>query len=106
MRERGEWFDEPDDLDRVRRAIEAVRPIDDPVRAAAVLCYRLARTQAFGEGNKRTALLAAKWVLDRNGVEGTRLIPADDRVLADLLVQAASGHDVEQSMIDLFDSRR
>jgi hypothetical protein len=37
VREHGEWFDEPDDLDRVERAIAAIETIDDPVEAAAVL---------------------------------------------------------------------
>jgi prophage maintenance system killer protein len=62
--------------------------------------------QAFAEGNKRTALLAAKWILDRNGIDGDRLIPTDDLVLADLLVQAASGSDVETAVVELLQRRR
>jgi hypothetical protein len=70
-----EWFDEPDDLDRVQRALSAVDSFEDPVDAAAVLAYRVARSQGFTEGNKRTALLLARWVLDRNGIDGALLIP-------------------------------
>jgi hypothetical protein len=50
-----EWFDEPDELDRVQRALDSIAGLDDVVDAAAVLVYRFARAQGFGEGNKRTA---------------------------------------------------
>ena len=105
VRQRDEWFDEPDDVERVQKALAAIADIDDPVIAAA-LAYRLTRAQAFGEGNKRTALLLARWVLDRNGVDGSRLLPPDEREFADLLVKAASGRDVEDELIALLNSRR
>ena len=101
VRENDEWFDEPDDLERVERALAAAAGIEEPVRAASVLASRVARSQGFTEGNKRTALLLARWILDHNGVDGARLLPADDRRFADPLVKAASGGDVEAEMIDL-----
>jgi prophage maintenance system killer protein len=58
-RQEAEWFDEPDDLDRVRRALAAIDDVDDPITAAATLAFRVARARAFGEGNKRTAFLLA-----------------------------------------------
>jgi prophage maintenance system killer protein len=106
VRDRDEWFDDPDDLNRVQRALAAIDGIDDPVDAAAVLAYRLARAQGFAEGNKRTALLMSKWLLDHNGVDGGRLIPPDDYQLADLLIKAASGLDVEIVLVELFRARR
>jgi prophage maintenance system killer protein len=105
IREDDEWFDEPDDLDRVQRALDAVQSMEDPVHAAAVLAYRIARAQGFGEGNKRTAFLLAKWVLDRNGVDGDRFLPPADVRIAELLVQAASGRDVEAAVVELLESR-
>jgi len=36
-REDDEWFDEPDDLERVERALGAIAGSDDPIEAAAVL---------------------------------------------------------------------
>jgi prophage maintenance system killer protein len=90
---------------RLERALSSVDGIEDPVQAAATLAARVARAQAFGEGNKRTALLLARWTLDRNGKDGAALIPADDEGLADLLVRAASGADVESEIIDLLRSR-
>jgi hypothetical protein len=51
-------------------------------------------------------VLAAKWILDRNGVDGATLIRPDDLVLADLLVQAASGRDVETAVVELLQRRR
>jgi prophage maintenance system killer protein len=106
VRLRDEWFDEPDDVQRVQNALASIADFDDPVAAAAALAYRLTRAQAFGEGNKRTALLLARWVLDRNGVDGSRLLRPDDREFADLLVKAASGRDVEDELIALLNSRR
>ena len=99
VREDDEWFDEPDDLHRVELALASIDNLENPVSAAAVLAYRVTRAQGFAEGNKRTALLLARWLLDSNGVDGGEILPPDDRVIADLLVQAASGADVEQDII-------
>jgi prophage maintenance system killer protein len=71
VRAEDEWFDEPDDLARVAGALGAIDELDDPVEAAAVLAFRVTRAQAFGEGNKRTALLLARWLLDHNGRDGS-----------------------------------
>jgi prophage maintenance system killer protein len=76
------------------------------VDASAVLAYRVTRAQAFAEGNERTALLLARWLLDRNGEVGSRLLPPDDRDFADLLVRAAGGADVEQECVALLRGRR
>lgn len=105
VRDDDEWFDEPDDHNRVQRALAAIDTVDDPIDAAAVLAYRVARAQGFAEGNKRTALLLAKWLLDRNGFHGEQVIPPDDRVLGDLLVRAASGLNVEDAIVEVFRSR-
>ncbi len=104
MRHQDEWFEEPDDLDRVEPALGWIAGIDDPIEAAAVLAYRV-RAQGFGEGNKRTALLLARWLLDRNGLDGSEAIPHDDQKFADLLVRATAGGDVEAEMKALFQSR-
>jgi hypothetical protein len=42
------------------------------------VAYRVARAQGFSEGNKRTAMLLAKWTLDRNDIEGETIIPPHD----------------------------
>jgi prophage maintenance system killer protein len=102
IRESDEWFDEPDDLDRVARALAAIEGVDYAVAAAAILAARVTRTQGFTEGNKRTGLLLARWTLDRNGLDGAAILPADDRVVADLLIRAAAGHDIESQLIDVF----
>jgi prophage maintenance system killer protein len=101
-----EWFDEPDDLDRLARALEAIEYIEDPVAAAAVVAFRVAHAQAFGEGNKRTAFLLARWLLDNNGEDAFTLLPAEDRVLADLLVKAAAGSNVQRDIVLLLQERR
>lgn len=86
-----EWFDDPDDLGRVQAALDSIAAIEDPVAAAALVAFRTARAQGFGEGNKRTALLLARWTLDRNSCDGARLLPFDDREFADLLVKRGIG---------------
>jgi prophage maintenance system killer protein len=105
VRREDEWFDEPDEFDRVERALDAIADIDDPITAAAIVAYRVARSQAFGEGNKRTGLLLAKWILDRNGEDGAAMLPPDDRDFGALLVRAASGLDVEAQMVELLRRR-
>lgn len=40
-----------DELDRVENALHAIDNVDEPVEAAAVLAYRVARAQGFGEAN-------------------------------------------------------
>lgn len=94
VRSNDEWFDEPDDLDRVQLALESIDELDHPVEAAGVLAFGVTRAQGFTEGNKRTALLLAKWTLDNNGQDSRQIIDPAERELADLLVRAASGQDV------------
>ena len=100
-----EWFDEPDDLDRVRDAIAAVDELEDPIEAAATLAYRISRAQGFGEGNKRTGLLLARWTLDRNRVNGASILPADDQNVGRLLVRAAAGEDISNELLSLLRER-
>lgn len=99
VREPDEWFEEPDDVDRLRTALSAIDAVEDPVGAAALLACRVTRAQAFGEGNKRTALILARWVLDHNGKDGSRLLAGEDREVASLLVRAAAGADVEAELL-------
>ena len=106
VRENDEWFDESDDLQRLSRAIDSIGDEVDPVVAAAKLAFRVAHAQAFGEGNKRTALLLARWLLDHNGINGGRILPVDDEALGDLLIKAASGADVEAAIIERLGSRQ
>ena len=72
VRERDEWFEESDDLERLARAIQSVGDEGDPVVAAGKLAFRVAHAQAFGEGNKRTALLLARWLLETTTVSMAR----------------------------------
>jgi hypothetical protein len=51
------------------------------------------------------ALLLARWVLDYNGKDGLALLPPDDRDLADLLIKAAAGAEVESQIVELIISR-
>jgi prophage maintenance system killer protein len=102
VRHDDEWIEEPDDRERVARALASIDGLTDPVEAAAILAFRVTRAQGFAEGNKRTAVLLARWVLDMNGIEGSEILRPDDRHIADLMVQAASGIDVEQQIIAAF----
>ena len=105
IREDDEWFDEPDDVERVEKILSRLLEETDPVVAAALSVSRLATSQAFTEGNKRTAVLVGRWILDHNGVDGAQFIAENDMELAQLLLQAARGVDVSREMIALFNSR-
>jgi hypothetical protein len=85
VRDDDEWFEEPDDLDRLKVALDAIETIDDPVEAAAVLAFRVTRAQADGRG--------------------ATILPADDREVAKLLLRAASGADVQVELSALLQSR-
>jgi prophage maintenance system killer protein len=100
-----EWFSEPDDLDRVERALEAAATAHDPIEVAALIASRVARCQGFTEGNKRTAFLLAKWVLDNNGINSGEIIRAEDEELRALLIKTASGGDIDAEVLALFHRR-
>lgn len=101
-----EWFDDPDELERVERMLDGLSNQKDPVVAAAKALSKIARAQAFSEGDKRTALLVGLWILDRNGIDERQFIPEDDRELGALLVRAARGEDVAEEVARLFEARR
>ena len=50
--------------------------------------------------------IQSKWTLDRNGIEGEKIIFPNDRELADLLVKAAAGLDVGNQILELNDNPR
>ena len=106
VRHNDEWFDEPDDLDRIVRILDDLQTANDPLVAAGVATSRITRAQAFTEGNKRTALLVGRWILDRNDFDGGSMIPKDDFELANLLLDAARGADTDEKVVELFKSRR
>jgi hypothetical protein len=106
VRHADEWFADPDELDRIKSILQELRSEVDPIAAAAIATSRIARTQAFTEGNKRTALLVGRWILDRNGQKGDLIIPKYDLELANLLLKAARGSDVGPQIDALFKSRR
>ncbi|KAL9118323.1 MAG: hypothetical protein Q9187_005134 [Circinaria calcarea] len=70
--------------------------VNDLAELAAVLSVKLIKNHAFGNGNKRTALLAANMFLARHGMilqEGTSTVDMDD-----VLEKAHS--DVAQNKLD------
>jgi Fic family protein len=99
VRHDDEWFDEPDELERIERLLQQLEGETDPVTAAAHAVSRIARSQAFTEGNKRRALLVGRWILDRNGIDdGLRFIQINDSELGGLLLSAARGVDENGSL--------
>ena len=106
IRESDEWFEEPDELDRIEIILAALSDESEPVRAAAVAISRIARSQAFTEGNKRTALLVGIWILQNNGENPARYIPVDDLELGRLLLLAARGADILADVETLLSSRK
>lgn len=105
VRHEDEWFEDQDELDRIEVIIRDLLTETDPLIAAAIATSRIARSQAFTEGNKRTALLVGRWILDHNDLRGDQIIPNSDLELANLLLKAARGEDISQLVIALFRSR-
>ena len=95
-----------DDLDLVARALGLVGDSTDPIEAAADLAFELTRAQGFYEGNKRTAVLIARWFIAMNTeIDPDQLVPPEDRELADLLIRAARGDRVRDEVLNLLRSR-
>ena len=102
-----EWFSEPDDVHRIPPILHAVQEIGDPIEAASTLMARIARSQAFGEGNKRTAFLAGRWLLRANDVDTALDIVSENTPnLLILLVKASMGFDVEGDLRSCLDQAR
>jgi prophage maintenance system killer protein len=99
LREPDEFFDDEDELDRVERVLQALEKTSDPVLLAGSLMSRLARSQAFTEGNKRTALAVAHFVLSANGFDPEAYLPPGDTQIRGHLLRAARGEDVEQEVM-------
>ena len=59
----------------------------DPFETAAAYAFSIAEAQAFLDGNKRTAVLAALTFLEINGIE----IPGESMRLYDALIGVAEG---------------
>lgn len=81
-----------DDLELVQRAVERAESEVDALEAVAALLYEIVAAQGFFEGNKRTAVLVARWFIRENmDTDPDRLIAPDDHELGALLVRTASG---------------
>lgn len=75
-------------------------------RPAAALAYELTAAQGFYEANRRTGFLLARWFLRVNtNLDVDRVIPADDRELAHLLIAAARGDQVGKAIETLLRTR-
>lgn len=105
VRHDDEWFEEPDDLDRVERALAAIDGVHDPIEAAPFLPTASCARRALARATRGPPCCSLVWLLDRNGLDGSEVIPHDDQEFADLLVRAAAGGDVEAEMKALFQSR-
>lgn len=83
-----------DDLDRVDGALRRAGTRADPIEAAAAIVYEVAAAQGFYEGNKRTAILLARWFISTNTtLDPDTLIQPDDQPLGELLIATARGED-------------
>jgi hypothetical protein len=95
-----------DDLDRVGQALLRAQAETDPIEAAASLAYELTFAQGFYEGNKRTAVLLARWFIAENtDCDPDLVIPPNDHRLGDLLIAAAQGEHVANEIRTLLTER-
>jgi death-on-curing protein len=70
------------------------RGVRDPHRLAAIYLVAIAKAHAFGDGNKRTALLAADTFLAENGIHFDMQYPSSDKVVA--FLQGVAGHGARE----------
>jgi prophage maintenance system killer protein len=90
----------------VQRALERAQAEADPIDAAAALLYEIVAAQGFFEGNKRTAVIIARWFIRQNmDLDPDELIHPDDRELGALLVRTAGGDRNEAAIQALLRDR-
>ena len=106
IRGEDEWLDERDELSRIQRILDEFAETEDSVIAAGLTTYLVAKSQQFLEGNMRTAVLAARWILDENQTDGLRSIQGNDLDLAGLLLRADYVKDVGDQVLAMYESRR
>ena len=95
-----------DDLDLMSRALERARIETDPIDVAAALLYEIAAAQGFFEGNKRTAVLIARWFIRVNTtIDPDQLIGPDDHRLGALMIATARGEPTEGAIRALLRER-
>ncbi|MGI8517342.1 MAG: hypothetical protein ACR2ME_03230 [Acidimicrobiia bacterium] len=76
------------------------------MEVAAVIAYRIARSQDFRKETSAQLCCLRGEYWTETGSKAQRFIPLDDRELAGLLVKAAAGADVQSDVTALFNSRR
>jgi hypothetical protein len=104
VRQDDEWWDEPDELERWNERWPESTTSTIQSGPPVFVAYRIARAQA---SVKATSALPRYWRAGcwiENG--WTAVSPPNDWTLADLLVKAASGPDVEADVVDLLIARR
>ena len=73
---------------------------------AGSILYEITAAQGFYEGNKRTAVLLARWFIVTNmSIDPDALIPPDDERLGDLLIATARGDDTYRAVRELLIKR-
>lgn len=105
VRREDEWWDEPEDLERVERALRELAT--STIQSGPSPFSPIASLDRKGSV-KATSALPYCW---RDGAESewtgrTCFLAPDDWALADLLVKAASGLDVEENVVELLNERR
>lgn len=88
------WRPEMPDPERIEHDLAEIMRINDVhERAVTALCY-LCRTQAFNDGNKRTAQLFANKILIENGCGVLAIFPDDKKKFGELLTHYYETQDM------------
>lgn len=74
----GDYIPPIPDRGRMQSSIDEANHGDGDLHSASTLFASLARMQPFGDGNKRTALLAANRLLADRGVDRALIVPTQD----------------------------
>jgi death on curing protein len=79
--------------------VQGVEAFPSPYTKAAAICESIIRRHPFVDGNKRTAVSAAAYLLERHGIELTAT-PAE---LEEFAVTAAESHTSTSELVRWFD---
>lgn len=89
------WKPEPPIESEIKEEIEKIKTITNPTERAITMMLHLMRRQMFGDGNKRTSMLAANQIMISNGV-GIISIPVElQRQFSKMLVEFYETYHME-----------
>ena len=91
-----EWIPKIPVLEEIGREINEIHSIENPTDKAVSMMLFLMRTQAYYDGNKRTAMIVANQIMIQNGA-GIISVPIENQIeFRELLIDFYETNDMEK----------